>query len=177
MSRQDGKSSVKMEVGFLITEDDEGGDQDAGDDEDTESGTEHLPEETVSHDQMCSTCGAVLKFKGEVLFHQHIHGIKDCALICETCQLGFSKRYTYRNHVKCVHNKEKRYKCSQCDKAFFFRKDLPKHITAVHNRAKPHKCPQCDRGFAKREHMYRHVRTVHGQTPPLPSGSHSKETR
>mmetsp|Transcript_26022 Transcript_26022/g.102268 ORF Transcript_26022/g.102268 Transcript_26022/m.102268 type:complete len:160 (-) Transcript_26022:1109-1588(-) len=121
--------------------------------------------ETTSQEKdsklFCTECSTPCKFKGELLYHQLQHGIREDLIPCHECKLAFTKMFAYRNHHKCVHEKVKRHKCTMCDKSFFFKKDLPKHVMAVHQKLKPYQCPTCDRAFAKKEHMQRHVKALH----------------
>uniref|UniRef100_A0A7S3E7Q7 C2H2-type domain-containing protein n=1 Tax=Rhodosorus marinus TaxID=101924 RepID=A0A7S3E7Q7_9RHOD len=110
----------------------------------------------------CRVCHAQCKFKSELLYHDYMHGLNRDITVCQECELGFTKMFTYRSHIKCVHQKIKRYKCGECGKGFYFKKDLPKHQAAVHAKLKPFSCTTCGKSFAKKEHLQRHARTAHG---------------
>lgn len=160
----------KMSLAFIVTKDEEvrsssvnsEGDNIATSEVSMASGClEITPKPVVSKGFECEECLTTCKFKGEKLYHMYVHGEEPTLIPCLECNMAFRKMFSYRNHMKCVHQKVRPHKCEECEKSFFFRKDLSKHILAVHERRKPFSCPHCQRCFAKKEHMHRHVRALH----------------
>uniref|UniRef100_W8B2S5 Zinc finger protein 460 n=1 Tax=Ceratitis capitata TaxID=7213 RepID=W8B2S5_CERCA len=77
---------------------------------------------------------------------------------CDICNIDFSNKYIYRNHVK-IHD-VKNFACTLCDKKFLRRDSLTRHIHAHNNKEELH-CPLCERTFQSRFNLSRHARAVH----------------
>ena len=59
---------------------------------------------------------------------------------CEICEKSFSTTQNHKQHVNCVHGKDKRFICNVCNKTFGSQKELTEHVKSIHQEI--HKiCP------------------------------------
>mmetsp|Transcript_21470 Transcript_21470/g.31230 ORF Transcript_21470/g.31230 Transcript_21470/m.31230 type:complete len:172 (-) Transcript_21470:168-683(-) len=159
-------SSHRMSVSFLVGENSDEASSSTPRAQEGGSGNRKRSKKAKAIAYQCSVCQAHCKYKCELLYHDYLHGLNKDITVCHECELGFTKMFTYRSHIKCVHQKIKRYKCGECGKGFYFKKDLPKHELAVHAKLKPFSCTSCSKSFAKREHLQRHARSAHDTGSP-----------
>jgi len=162
MSQQTGKEGGvhRMSLSFLLGDDAKEGSESPDEKKEKKKGEGESKKASVVH--QCPVCHAICKFKSEVLYHEYLHGLNNDLTICHECQMGFTKMFTYRSHVKCVHEKVKRYFCKECGKGFYFRKGLRKHEITMHANPEQFICSSCATAFATNDQLQRHYRTVHG---------------
>ncbi|KAJ8903365.1 hypothetical protein NDN08_004473 [Rhodosorus marinus] len=163
MSERTGKEGGlhRMSLSFLVGDDTEAG-SGSPDEKEEKKKDEVATKKKAAIVHQCPVCQTVCKFKSEVLYHEYLHGLNNDLTICHECELGFTKMFTYRSHVKCVHEKVKRHYCKECGKGFYFGKGLRKHEIAMHTKPKQFICSSCGKTFAKNDQLQRHRQTVHG---------------
>jgi transcription elongation factor Elf1 len=108
-----------------------------------------------------------VSFKTQSLTNNHEnkeHGIKK-EFMCIKCDLVFSSRNNYRQHLKQKHNKSKSiYGCPTCNKTFTVKTSLKKHMDAhngVISDTGKAKCHFCDQIYSSTHTLKLHIDLVH----------------
>eukprot|EP00092_Neocalanus_flemingeri_P022137 GFUD01024013.1.p1 GENE.GFUD01024013.1~~GFUD01024013.1.p1 ORF type:complete len:697 (-),score=90.84 GFUD01024013.1:60-2150(-) len=81
--------------------------------------------------------------------------------VCEYCGKSYFKKKNRNQHVKLVHEQEKKFICSVCDFAFPKKSYLVVH-ERTHSGEKPHQCEICPNSFARADALKYHQIHVHG---------------
>lgn len=68
--------------------------------------------------------------------HVEFNSTKVIVFECSQCKYAVSHNSNLVQHVRTVHNAEKRYKCSQCNYERFNHSRLSNHVKSVHNKEK-----------------------------------------
>lgn len=93
---------------------------------------------------------------------EHVSRNAEGRFECSLCELSFQQRGGLRNHVRTVHNGEKRYVCWKgCGQRFGARGDVTRHVDSVHERRRPFTCPVCKAKLCRKSVLKRHLKNHH----------------
>jgi len=108
--------------------------------------------------EICSICGKAVK---DMKSHMKLnHSNKNQRTICcqvEGCTGRFRTKQEVRNHNNRVHLDLK----SQCHICLQWLKNVPDHIKQVHEHERKHVCSQCGQSFFKSSDLKVHVERLH----------------
>ena len=100
----------------------------------------------------------MFSFPGLTFHRYNIHGINDCANVCNVCNKP------YKNFHKCQDRKKREtVKCRHCDKIFKNVSNLRFHIKGFHNEDKTDVCKFCGKSFAGKPLLKTHIRQSHSR--------------
>lgn len=74
---------------------------------------------------------------------------------CDTCGRPFLSLQLLKQHIRDVHDSERKFSCSLCTKTFKGLSGLKQHISGYHYKIKPHLCPVCNYSYALKGDMQR----------------------
>merc|ERR1711874_39542 len=100
--------------------------------------------------KVCYVCGRFVKknfYSSHIKLHSET-GIEDACPVCG--RTGFKMKSQLNEHVKRVHERQKRHFCDQCTFSSFKSTNLTKHLKNVHQKEQQ-KCPECGKLV---KHMY-----------------------
>jgi len=98
----------------------------------------------------CVECD--LEFSTRSLLTDHLKTHEDIKpftpLSCDKCEVVFTDKQEYCNHIQLHNQPVKKFKCDQCGKAFLIKSNLLQHLKN-HERILDsiHQCDDCDMGF------------------------------
>ena len=82
---------------------------------------------------------------------------------CEYCGKAFMTDFSFREHVKVVHEKSTPFKCDQCDKSFGTKAHLKDHTNRLHTNLP---CPLCKKTFSNDRTYHEHIQVDHEKSTP-----------
>ncbi|OWF43993.1 zinc finger protein 480-like [Mizuhopecten yessoensis] len=80
---------------------------------------------------------------------------------CDTCSKTFTRKSTWRHHVK-IHVDDKFKECKVCGKKLKFSGNMLSHLK-THTGDRPFKCEFCEKTFTRAASLYTHVRSHTGE--------------
>ncbi|XP_060081464.1 zinc finger protein 28-like [Ylistrum balloti] len=80
---------------------------------------------------------------------------------CDTCSKTFTRRSTWRHHIK-IHVDDKFKECKICGKKLKFSGNMLSHLK-THTGDRPFKCEFCEKTFTRAASLYTHVRSHTGE--------------
>ena len=92
---------------------------------------------------------------------------------CNLCGSSFKVKSVWKNHIRCVHQKEVKYRCNICSKGFYRSTDLTRHLR-VHTGERPFQCKVCSKAFTRKCALTRHERIHSGERPYQCSKCHQR---
>ncbi|KAL7040968.1 hypothetical protein ACKWTF_000560 [Chironomus riparius] len=132
---------------------------------------------------ICNICNE--QFKDIVMLKNHRRTHVDLQLECQYCTKKLSNKYSLKNHISTVHERQKTILCHLCTKGFSTKSNLRSHLVShttelvecnicnqvfknkisLQSHKKIHKpkeqlnfaCTQCDKRFHNRNHLERHT--------------------
>ena len=111
------------------------------------------------------TCYACLKtFKNKYLLADHMNTHDDNnPFYCETCNEGFTRRWTLEQHIELYHKEPAEvYKCEECNINFSAQKNLKRHVKTKHStNAEEFECKLCNRKFKRIDTLLKHETIEH----------------
>ncbi|XP_060804279.1 zinc finger protein 880 [Amyelois transitella] len=112
-------------------------------------------------DFICSMCGALFAYRGELTnHHKNVHEKNNApkkTYKCEFCDKVYKCQKSVTIHERSVHTGERPAVCAVCNSTFFHEDYLKEHMR-LHTGETPFKCPICGRGYAQRGNMKSHLR-------------------
>ena len=111
----------------------------------------------TGHDLHCSTCD--IQFSEKTAFEEHLKTVHR-PFSCDVCERRFSQKCNLITHQR-LHTGERPYPCPQCDKRFTQKGNLDAHLK-THTKEKPYPCTTCGKKFAFKASMLSHVKQAHG---------------
>ena len=120
---------------------------------------------TAGHDLHCSTCD--IQFSEKTAFEEHLKTVHR-PFSCDVCERRFSQKCNLITHQR-LHTGERPYPCPQCDKRFTQKGNLDAHLK-THTKEKPYPCTTCGKKFAFKASMLSHVKQAHGVSLDFPQG-------
>lgn len=124
--------------------------------------TTHMNVHFTKH--VCDVCGE--GFMNEIrlkVHHVRVHQErKDLGSFpCEECGKVFSTLFLKTDHVRRVHEKEKRYQCPHCSECFMYHVSRLRHLESAHGKIREYKCDYCPKVFNYFAKRTNHVNAVH----------------
>ena len=126
-----------------------------------------------SHQQnepyICDFCPK--SFINKQSFNYHIAKVHSVGEIkyhtCEVCNYQTHEMARLNEHIRVVHQKEKKYQCTFCDKKFAYDQGLNNHLKVDHNAGtKVEKCDQCDFETQTKDKLSKHKSHHHSKKQP-----------
>ena len=112
---------------------------------------------SAGHDLHCSTCD--IQYSEKAAFEEHLKTVHR-PFSCDVCERRFSQKCNLITHQR-LHTGERPYPCPQCDKRFTQKGNLDAHLK-THTKEKPYPCTTCGKKFAFKASMLSHVKQAHG---------------
>ena len=122
----------------------------------------------------CKNCSKSFQSKQALKYHEDTQHSNLCeSHKCNVCEKAFKSFVALQNHLKFVHNEERKHCCKSCSSKFKQKKHLREHYLRVHGinqyREKYHQeeesaefsCEQCDSIFHYRKDLNSHIRLQH----------------
>ncbi|XP_055634679.1 zinc finger protein 883-like isoform X2 [Toxorhynchites rutilus septentrionalis] len=137
------------------------------------------------NNHQCVHCGRVFREISGLADHERSH-FEERSFVCPICSRSYTRKDSYRRHVKLhsvekdhykcdvcgkgcrskdnlnvhmrMHTGEKRFKCHMCDAVFAYPDKLKRHIMA-HRGIKPHRCNVCEMEFTRSDHLSKHMKS------------------
>ena len=119
----------------------------------------------AGNDLHCSTCD--IQFSDKAAFEEHLKSVHR-PFACDVCERRFSQKCNLITHQR-LHTGERPYPCPQCDKRFTQKGNLDAHLK-THTKEKPYPCTTCGKKFAFKASMLSHVKQAHGVSLEFPPG-------
>ena len=110
----------------------------------------------------CNQCGK--GFHSKTVWNDHCRVHRGIKYECNQCDQTFGIKSNLKNHIRSVHNNEKRYLCDFCNKGFYNKKDWRCHYR-THTGEKPFQCQTCDKTFKRKTALRRHTMIHTGERP------------
>ena len=112
----------------------------------------------------CSQCDFVTHSKPSFRSHQKLHQVKD-NIECEHCGTRFTRKDSYKHHLKIVHGNSKTFKCDECDFVSKYPQAVKAHRLWKHTENnKQFQCDLCKKGYVTKKSLKYHIETAHLQT-------------
>ena len=70
----------------------------------------------------------------------------------------FTNPFHLKNHIRTIHDGEKRFKCNSCQRAFTDSGNLKRHVIAIHEGKI---CKTCNEEFSTAQFLINHISAVH----------------
>ena len=83
---------------------------------------------------------------------------------CEICGSALKTIYSYRRHMKIIHNSERNLPCRYCGKLFRDISEITGH-EKIHLEKKPYPCDMCSMSFVLPHRLKRHQMSHTGEKP------------
>lgn len=109
-------------------------------------------------DSLMKTCQEKNKSKAKTAENNKSKGK---TFSCDTCSKTFTRKSTWRHHVK-IHVDDKFKECKICGKKLKFSGNMLSHLK-THTGDRPFKCDFCEKTFTRAASLYTHVRSHTGE--------------
>lgn len=119
----------------------------------------HLKSHSDERTYPCKLCNYAGRTASAIYIHMSTHANDTC--ICEVCSKIFKSTRNLNDHLRRVHNKNKKHECLQCKKRFVDKYRLSIHMRC-HTGVRPYKCLICDKAFIRSDGLKEHMIT-HGE--------------
>ncbi|XP_055382314.1 zinc finger protein 254-like [Condylostylus longicornis] len=112
----------------------------------------------------CNTCGRIFKRFQQLNIHESIHlSEKERKFyFCPKCNKKFVSEWYVQDHIRIVHDGDRRFICELCGAAFGTNKNLLDHHL-THSEEKKFHCSKCNKAFKCKRTLKFHVET-HDET-------------
>ena len=116
----------------------------------------------VSFNLTCYLCLRLFKNKYRLADHMLTHD-DDNPFFCVACKKGFTRKFTYEQHILSNHSDSKEdHVCSSCKINFSSSANLNRHIKTKHQTTQEdYSCNLCDKKFKRHDTLFRHERVDH----------------
>ena len=143
----------------------------AANENDTRGPSDVAQKDSQDPKKTCKVCFMELPSRNALYVHTrkvHLGLVEEYK--CSTCGKDFTKRVSFKNHVKMHWEKAMgiKYKCDKCDKAFMSSGALTNHRVVHKKGTSSFKCDECDKVFTYNSALYRHVQDHHKRTRLFP---------
>merc|ERR1712039_967729 len=102
----------------------------------------------------CTQCERSFKLNKQLTQHIRIVHDKEKRYMCKWCPAGFFMKIDWEDHCR-IHTEEKPYKCELCSNAFKSKREVKRH-KEIHNAEKQFECKKCHKRFQQSCNMYKH---------------------
>lgn len=109
--------------------------------------SKHSDKEPSKKTEICDVCQKGFATPKSLENHRKGH-FEQKVISCKYCELQFTDRVIYRQHLKQEHLQGKGFLCSECGQSFVRNDYLLVHMRR-HNGIKPYKCKFCPKAFPR----------------------------